>query len=810
MSGVARFPHLFLEGADEEYPLGAGLDRPFVVGRADNADLRLADPGCSRRQFQLSLQDGRWQIEALSPNIATSVNGRLIDSAVVLCHGDSIECGATCLRFIEKADAKAQASAAAAGPRVRFPSRPAPAAPSPPPDHREVPETGGVPPAGSSNGPAPPTGSAGTVFFDFQSMGGAGPPVDEIWVDRDKVLGRNPEAADIVLPHPAVSRRHAELQLSRDGLAIRDLGSSNRTFVNGSEVTGLRELAEGDRIDVGPYSFTVHGRALVQSSREGNLRIVARNLSRWVTSHTDGKSIKILDDLSLVIEPREFVCILGGSGSGKSTLMHALSARTRADEGQVLLNGADLYREFQALQKSIALVPQQDVLHESLCLDQALTYTARLRLPPDTTSGDCSATVSSTIGKVDLAHRAGTQIGNLSGGQKKRASLANEIISRPNLLFLDEVTSGLDEGTDWEMMKLFRKMADDGMTVICVTHTTANVESACQKIVIMAHPGVLAFYGAPAEARQYFGVERIGEIYRRMAEEPQANWQERYLQSPYYRRYIAEPLDREPAPARSEGSGTQSSSLASALPEVVRQFGILTARYAKLLLADQRTLATAAAQSILVGVLLALTFGTVDAQNPKQIALGFFLGIASFWYGCNNAAKEIVKEHTIYRLERDVNLSIPAYVLSKFVLLSIMTVIQVVVLFFVVAKLGGLPGEAVNHLQVMATAAVSGTALGLLLSAVSHSADQAATLVPIALIPQILLSGVIVPDLPKAIDYLAHVAISAFWVQRGMSGALAGVQHDRTQGITILAVHAAVFLIAAISTLIVRDRRGSV
>jgi ABC transport system ATP-binding/permease protein len=162
------------------------------------------------------------------------------------------------------------------------------------------------------------------------------------------------------------------------------------------------------------------------------------------------------------VEPREFVCILGASGSGKSTLMHALSACAPADSGQVFLNNVSLYANFQALKQGIAFVPQQYVLHESLTLREALSFTAQLRLPPDTSATGIAAAVNRALERVDLGTRAQTAIGHLSGGQQKRASLANEIVSQPNLLFLDEVTSGLDEGTDWEMMKLFRRMADTG------------------------------------------------------------------------------------------------------------------------------------------------------------------------------------------------------------------------------------------------------------------------------------------------------------------------------------------------------------
>ena len=233
----------------------------------------------------------------------------------------------------------------------------------------------------------------------------------------------------------------------------------------------------------------------------------------------------LLTDISLVIRPREFVCLLGPSGSGKSTLLSTLSGRAAADEGTVLLNGKDLHTHFQALKQDIAVVPQKDVLHESLPVGDALWYTAKLRLPPDTSPTEIEESVSEMLQTVGLTSRRGTVIRHLSGGQVKRASLANEILCKPSLLFLDEVTSGLDEQTDREMMNLFRSLADSGKTVVCITHSLANVERTCHLVVILTPDGKLAFVGKPSEALEYFDIDRLGDVYDRLAEQPAEHWQ---------------------------------------------------------------------------------------------------------------------------------------------------------------------------------------------------------------------------------------------------------------------------------------------
>jgi hypothetical protein len=210
----------------------------------------------------------------------------------------------------------------------------------------------------------------------------------------------------------------------------------------------------------------------------------------------------------------------------------------------------------------------------------------------------------------------------------------------------------------------------------------------------------------------------------------------------------------------------------------------------------------------MVGVALTMVFGAVSTTGPKQFSLLFFLGISSFWYGCNNAAKEIAKELPIYRLERDVNLSVVSYVLSKMALLSVVGLGQVALLFMIVSMVTGIPGSASGQFWAMSIAMLTGTATGLLLSAVSSTTDQASTLIPIALIPQILLAGVIVPDLPAMADFMAHTMVSGFWIYRAMSSILNEDHGKVSLAIVILLIHTAVCFAASCFILFVRDARG--
>ena len=208
--------------------------------------------------------------------------------------------------------------------------------------------------------------------------------------------------------------------------------------------------------------------------------------------------------------------------------MNIMAGRVLPSEGTVLLNGGDLHANFQALKQDIAFVPQQDVLHEQLTLRQALDYTAQLRLPPDTTVEQRHAAVNNAARSVDLLDRLDQRVGALSGGQKKCASLASEILNRPSLLLLDEVTSGLDESTDWQIMRLLRRLADDGVTIIVVTHTLANVTEFCDKVICMGRGGQPTFVGAPSEVLEFFAVHRLGEVFDRTDELGAECWRARF------------------------------------------------------------------------------------------------------------------------------------------------------------------------------------------------------------------------------------------------------------------------------------------
>jgi ABC transport system ATP-binding/permease protein len=593
-------------------------------------------------------------------------------------------------------------------------------------------------------------------------------------IDWGGVIGRLPTQAHFVLEHAQVSRRHAQIRVDGGRVRLRDLGSANGTFVNGRRLTQPIELEPGDRIDIGPFSLAFDGEALVSRSRSNNIELAAGDLRQIVTDRATGQPLTLLDDVSLVVRPRDFVCLLGPSGSGKSTLLGILSGRNPPAGGSVRLNGHDLYANFAALKQDIAVVPQKEVVHDSLTVGSALGYTAELRLPPDTDREEIDRSVAQMLEVVGLTPRRDTLLRNLSGGQMKRAGLANELMARPSLLFLDEATNGLDEQTDRDMMELFRRLADAGKTVVCVTHSLANVEATCHRVVILTEGGRLAFIGTPEEARRHFGIGRLGDVYRRLAERPAAQWQADFRASPLYAAYVR---DRMPASLEQHRERALTGSVEQpARPNPLRQAWILARRYTAIWRGDPVALATMLGQAVLVAVVLGAVFGRLsNLDNPNRAArtvnLLLLLNVACFWFGCNNAAKEIVKERVIYSRERDFNLRIDSYFASKAGVLGLIAIVQVSLLFGIVCCWCNPPGPAVAQWCILVALALAGTGLGLLISALARTEEVAAALVPLLVMPQIILAGVIAP-LSGPVRWLAQVVITAYWGTEALQAVL--------------------------------------
>jgi len=546
--------------------------------------------------------------------------------------------------------------------------------------------------------------------------------------------------SDIVLPQPLVSRRHAELAWEGTRHVLRDLGSRNGTWVNGVKIAGSKALAASDVVQIGTFRLTYDGDSLDSFDQRGAIRVDAKDVKREVPGKV------LLDATSLSIEPCEFIAIVGASGAGKSTLMTALCGFQRANSGTITINGDDLYAGYDAYKSIIGYVPQDDILHRSLTVTRALHHAARLRLPPDTGETEIEARIAKVLADVDMTDHKAKRIDQLSGGQRKRVSIACELLADPLLLFLDEPTSGLDPGLERKLMFTLRRLADAGRTIVLITHATQNI-NVCDHIVYLVE-GKMVYFGPPAQALELFGVSDFADIYAATDEpekrEETANfWQGKYRGSFQYQKFVVERAARAPAAPSVEQHEEKQRRAETFSHSPWRQFTILCKRYLELLAADRRNLALLLLQAPIIGMLLVMvsepdTFeGRIEAKK-----LTFMLAMTGVWFGVINAAREICKEAAVLRRERLAGLSPGAYLLSKLAVLSLLVGVQSALLVGVVAVRVRMPAHGIllpAGFEVYITvvlAGFAGIALGLALSALATPPDKALCPTPSVLGPQ--------------------------------------------------------------------------
>ena len=694
--------HLTAGAAPAVYGLADG---DVVLGRDAASPFLLDSRTVSRRHAKVVRRGDEVMVEDLGSAFGTLVNGATIRARTKLAPGDVLVIGGVTIQYAVRFEADDSTRSHV--------------------DHADIIAEA----AGSSS-----------------AIGGA--VADVIPLAPRLTFGRAPDR-DVVLPHAMISRKHALLECRDGGCFLSDTGSRTGTFVNGKAVIRAK-LAPGDRVQIGPFLFRFDGEALRRAVQVTSLGVVATNLRQTA------RAVTLLDHVSLVFEPGEFVGLLGPSGAGKSTLLDALNGTRPARLGQVLINGEPLYEQYDRLRHLIGYVPQDDIIHAELTSRQALTYAGRLRLPPDIARDELAKLVDETLTALDLTARADVPIWRLSGGQRKRASVGVELLSKPGLLFLDEPTSGLDPATESRLMRKFRQLADQGRTIVCTTHVMENVD-LFDKVVVLAPGGRLAFFGPPLEAKAYFDIAKFTLLYDRLEEKPPEEWKEKYRTSALGRTLLAPPS------TGGEGAGTRRRATSPApASSALGQWGVLTRRFARVLRSDLPNLGLLVAQPLVVSSLIAL----VCREMPLIL---FLLVIAALWFGCSTAAQQIVKERSIYRRERMVNLRLDAYVLSKFPLLALISVAQCLLMLAIVWQFRGRDGAVWVQVAALALASWCGVALGLTISALASNADKAMAVVPLALMPQIVLAGALValPDMNAPTRFASHVVASK-WANQAL------------------------------------------
>jgi ABC-type multidrug transport system ATPase subunit/pSer/pThr/pTyr-binding forkhead associated (FHA) protein len=622
---------------------------------------------------------------------------------------------------------------------------------------------------------------------------------------------------DLQLKYPTVSRHHA--RITRSGSAeqyvIEDLASSNGTLVNDELIEPGKPfpLHPGNTIRIGPAKFLFAPQAMQYLEESRDLRLDALHLNQIV-----GQGVNLLQDISLSILPREFVAVVGVSGAGKSTLLTALAGFRPASDGAVMVNATNLYRHFDAFRTDLGYVPQDDIIHKELTAEKALDYAAQLRLPGDTSATERRQAVAEELETLGLIERRDVRVGNLSGGQRKRVSIGVERLTRPRLFFLDEATSGLDPGTENQLMRLLRQLADDGQTILLITHATKNV-MLCDQVVFLAKGGNLAYFGPPDQALDYFGVNDFDEIYEKLQQERSPeDWAEQYRRSPQYQQYVVERLQgnygelldvrhqataAQPAP-RANPAGVQSKAKQ---PSAWRHFRVLTARYLDIVRSDR--------SNLLLLLLIAPVLGSMDliawpraifdpvaGDASRAMVMLFLAAIIPFLVGALSSVREIVKEKAIYQRERTVNLRIVPYLSSKVavgLLFALYHAAALLILKLVAVDFAHIGiGNIGLYALILVLSVMSGVMWGLLISAIAPREEQAMLLVIIVVVIQMVFSGGILSlDQLGAAGEVLGYATSSKWafealvdvtqVERGDCGGpslancqLAGIQAYNT------------------------------
>ncbi|MEU5539755.1 FHA domain-containing protein [Streptomyces sp. NPDC020362] len=683
-------PELVLESNGRTWTLDSS--RSYTLGRDPQGDVVFDDARVSWRHATVSFNGRSWVIEDHGSTNGTFVQGQRIQQ-MELGAGSAVHLGnatdgprlnltgaAASVAQSQQQPQAAPYAAQGAGPgwAQQVPQQASPAdwqqpqQPAPFPQQQSGPpeQLAQKTPGGGAGAPPVYGDRSPTTFHQFA-------------VGRVMRIGRALEN-ELVVSDLQVSRHHAEFHSTPDGrFEIRDLGSHNGTYVNGQPIAkgGSVLLGPSDIVGVGHSTFRIVGDRLEEFVDTGEVSFLARHLTVTV----DGGK-QILKDVSFGVPEKSLIAVIGPSGSGKSTLLKALTGYRPANQGEVLYDNRNLYKQFAELRQRIGLVPQDDILHKELTVKKALKYAAKLRFPADTTGQERDARIDEVLRELKLDIHKDKKVTSLSGGQRKRVSVALELLTKPSLIFLDEPTSGLDPGMDRDVMQLLRGLADDGRTVLVVTHSVAEL-AICDKLLVMAPGGAVAYFGPPEEALNFFGYDTWADVFSAFENYRDYDWAGRWKGSQHYQMYAADidavapqsvhmPPPQAMKPPKPQGWGSQLMTL-------IR-------RYVAVIASDKGFLAlTVILPAVLGAVSLLidhnrglLVNAAVNPRTGQHIPNGtattvlLILAVGACFAGAANSVRELIKERVIYERERATGLSRSAYLMSKVVVLGAVTVLQ--------------------------------------------------------------------------------------------------------------------------------------
>ncbi|MGW8728898.1 FHA domain-containing protein [Streptomyces sp. NPDC055808] len=741
-------PELVLELNGSTWTLDPS--RSYTLGRDPQGDLVVDDARVSWRHATVSWSGRAWVIEDHGSTNGTYVRGQRIHQ-MEIGPGSSVHLGnATDGPRLNLTGAAAYAQPAAqAAPAHPQPQQAPPqqggwAQPPQQPQQAQVPQQWQqpqqpqVPQQGGPAGAAPVYGDRSPTTFHQVALG------------RVMRIGRALEN-ELVVSDLQVSRHHAEFHATPDGrMEIRDLGSHNGTYVNGQPIAkgGSVLLGPQDIVGVGHSTFRIVGDRLEEFVDTGDVSFSARHLTVTVDGGKD-----ILKDVSFGVPEKSLIAVIGPSGSGKSTLLKALTGYRPANKGDVLYDNRNLYKQFAELRQRIGLVPQDDILHKELTVKKALKYAAKLRFPADTTENERQQRIDEVLRELKLDIHKEKKVTSLSGGQRKRVSVALELLTKPSLIFLDEPTSGLDPGMDRDVMQLLRGLADDGRTVLVVTHSVAEL-AICDKLLVMAPGGSVAYFGPPEEALNFFGYGTWADVFSAFESYRDYDWAGRWKGSQHYQMYAAD-ID---AVAPQSVQMPPAQAMKPPKPQGwASQLWTLMRRYVSVIASDKGFLALSVALPAVIGsvsVVIPAKFGLAPPTPPSRFngdagTIMLILAVGMCFSGAANSVRELIKERVIYERERATGLSRSAYLMSKILVLGVITAFQGVILCVIGFSTRKLPAEglvmppAVEMCLVVIALGFTSMMFGLIISSLVKTSEKTMPLLVMFAIVQVVFTGIL-------------------------------------------------------------------
>ena len=602
----------------------------------------------------------------------------------------------------------------------------------------------------------------GALFRKHDPRHAAGDFTIDLSEVEELVIGRS-TGAELTLPDPQVAVKHAKLVRSASGWRILDLGSGRPTLVDGNPISSA-PISASSNIRLGPYQLVIDpdGDQLTALGATAFSSLTARNLSR--TIQAGRRSITLLDDVEFTVFSGEVVALVGPSGAGKTTLLSAIAGIAPPNSGDVLLDQDDFHTLLESDRSMVGIVPQEDVVHGELTVEESLKYAARLRFPTDVTSKTVKTEVDRVLDELGISHIRKSRIGSelkrgISGGQRKRVNLGQELLTRTTrVLFLDEPTSGLDPQTAQDIVGQVRQLADDGRIVFIVTHDVSPaILNLVDHLMVLAPGGRLAWFGPPEAATQYFGVRNADEIFSVLPDQSPEEWRDQYRASQAFTTYVR----TRQYLLGLEGVQPEQQTRKRTRRSLLLQYWTLTRRYLMVKLRDWTGLGVLLAQAPILGLAMYAVFNHADKATM------FMLVLSSLWFGASAAVRELISERSIWRRESRVGLMLGPYIASKVSVLGVIVSLQCLILTAVVYV--GLGMWELNYSFPMLSGVAIGTglvgmAMGLLVSSIFSSSEAAVGTLPLLLIPQIAFGGLLVSlkDMPLAAQVVVYGIVTRF------------------------------------------------